>query len=831
MPAPRVTALAWCPAVEAGLVPMNMLWWRELESGTEDGMAKCSVRVVCFPVPVFTTKTAAGLRCYVIQSGVSRHIIVFAVGFWRSNSLSAMPPADDLTPQSAHLLLASLRNLRTSLTHTLDRLDATILRVHARAALSTLPQQAALGTPGRAPATAPHAAGNGPGEQPVETRLQADPWVLRAQTVENRIMRLRQTARELRERAEASDGRALPAVLGQEPADRIPESANNDNVSGGQAMLTFIDSIRQDQAQIENGMRRLDALSTHLVSQRPNLSSAAANNSSNVSSRQTSNIVRQSTPRPYNRPRGLAPTNSRSAYPDPERVASNNVSPRRASSPASTIRASDQNHLGSGGAGRNTGSREHNPLSEIVSDVQRESSAMDSPSSETFDPLGDGPSTRGVTALPRDSDNREFDFRSLFDSPLGSPIPFVGGSSSSVRIRDVNNGGNAADDSLTRRGRTVHQRMNNSQPQRQPQLPRPGILPDMRELRRFNEITRQSNFRSAPERFTLFFDEIRPEHLERTHSPPDRRVEDQQGPLRAESHAAASSSVTDDVDSSRHDNARSALAERTGAQPPGLDATPSSLFNQYTLPPRNTRNQDDTAFEERMERIRNARASLRQVNQLRRDMRTVRGGAPPAPGMGTAESPVASVDTTVSSGIRAPLTRDSDVDQDPRRRDGTASSPRTRLAPTVNNTLQLDPTDPTDPWNTDTSFQGAMETLHNALAGELERRHWVIQSETVDSNDRERRQHHDLGDDGIGLDVFVFEVGATERGSTPEREAAVADVRRSGGDSMVGESERRDEELLEGNVDEEHEEDQDEEQGKAFTESEIGCKYTMSREG
>lgn len=181
----------------------------------------------------------------------------FCGGFLAEQQPLRDAPADDLTPQSAHLLLASLRNLRTSLTHTLDRLDATILRVHARAALSTLPQQAALGTPGRAPATAPHAAGNGPGEQPVETRLQADPWVLRAQTVENRIMRLRQTARELRERAEASDGRALPAVLGQEPADRIPESANNDNVSGGQAMLTFIDSIRQDQAQIENGMRRL----------------------------------------------------------------------------------------------------------------------------------------------------------------------------------------------------------------------------------------------------------------------------------------------------------------------------------------------------------------------------------------------------------------------------------------------------------------------------------------------------------------------------------------------------------------------------------------------
>lgn len=728
------------------------------------------------------------------------------------------PPADDLTPQSAHLLLASLRNLRTSLTHTLDRLDATILRVHARAALSTLPQQAALGAPRHAPTTVPHVPGNGSGERPQEARLQADPWVLRAQTVENRIMRLRQTARELRERAEASDGRALPAVHGQEPADRIPESVNND-VTGDQVMSAFIDSIRQDQAQIENGMRRLDALSTHLISQRPNLSSTVANNNSNsVSSRPTSSVAPQSTPRPYNRPRGLAPTNNRYAYPDPERVASSNVSPRRASSPASTIRASDQDYLESGGAGRNTGL----PPSGIVSNVQRESSPAESQSSEVFDPLGNGPSISGVTALSRDPGNGEFDFRSLFDFPLESPIPFVGGSSSSVRTRDVNNGGNAAEDSLTRRGRTVRQRMNNPQPQPQPQLPRPGILPDMRELGRFSEMTRQSNFRSAPERFTLFFDEVRPE----TYSPPERRVESQQRPLSAESHAATLRSVTDDTHSSGHDNARPNFAESTITRPPGLNATPLPL-NLSTLPPRNTQNQDDIAFEERMERIRNARASLRQVNQLRRDMRTVRRGAPPAPGMDTAEPPAPSVDTTaiVSSGIRAPLTRDSDVNRNPRRRDGAANSPHTRLAPTINNTLVLDPTDPTDPWNTDTSFQGAMETLHNALAGELERRHWVIQSETVDSNDGERRPRRDLVDDGIGLDIFVLEMGATEREPTPAQNVAAADVRRGGGDSipvtvdsMAGESERRDEELLENNADEEQEEeeDQDEEQGKVL---------------
>lgn len=709
------------------------------------------------------------------------------------------PSTDDLTPQSAHLLLASLRNLRTSLTHTLDRLDATILRVHARAALSTLPPQAALGNPSHAPETAPHISGNGPGEQPVEARMQTDPWVLRAQTVENRIMRLRQTARELRERAEASDGRALPASIDQEPAVRVMESANND-VNGSQSISAFIDSIRQDQAQVENGMRRLDALSTHLISQRPNSSSAVVNDI-NVSSRPTSNVIRPSTPRPYNHPRGLAPTNNLYAYPDPERIASNNVSGRRASSAASTIRASDRDYFESGNAGPNIGSRTYSPP-RIVSNVQRESGAVDNQSLETLEWHGNSPSIRSVATLSRNGGDREFDFRSLFDFPLESPVPFGGVPSSNIRTRDVNNGGNAAEDSLTRRGRTVHQRMNNSQPQPQPQpqLPQPGSVPHIHALRRFNEVNEQpSFFRPMTERFSL-------SPLEATAL---RRLGSQERPSSAELQMGPFRSVPDDVDPSRHDNAR----PNTGTtQSPGLNST-SLPFNQSTLPPRNTQNRDDTTFEERMERIRNARASLRQVSQLRRDMRTVRRGPPPAPGMGMAEQPVASVDTTGLRGeIQVPLTRDSDVNQDPRRRNSTTS---TRLTPSANNRLQLDPTDPTDPWNNDTSFQGAMETLHNALAGELGRRHWVVQSETVDGNDGERRRDRDLVDDGIGLDVLVLEVGVAEQRPTPEQNVTAADVGSTpAGDAMVRSEVERGEELLEDNADEDQE-DQDEEQGKS----------------
>ncbi|KIR33112.1 hypothetical protein I352_04481 [Cryptococcus deuterogattii MMRL2647] len=713
------------------------------------------------------------------------------------------PSTDDLTPQSAHLLLASLRNLRTSLTHTLDRLDATILRVDARAALSTLPPQAALGNPSHAPETAPHISGNGPGEQPVETRLQTDPWVLRAQTVENRIMRLRQTARELRERAEANDGRALPAPLGQEPAGRVVESANND-ANGSQSISAFIDSIRQDQAQVENGMRRLDALSTYLISQRPNSSSSEANNI-NVSSRPTNNVIRPSTPRPYNHPRGLAPTNNLYAYPHPERVGSNIVSGHRASSTASTIRASDQDYFESGGARPNTGSRTYSPPLRIVSNVQRESGAVDNQSLETLGWSGNSPSIRSVATLSRNAGNREFDFRSLFDFPLESPIPFVGVSSSNIRTRDVNNGGNAAEDSLTRRGRTVHQRMNNSQPQPQPQpqLAQPGIIPDIRELRRFNEVNEQpSFFRPMTERFSL-------SPLEATAL---RRLGSQERPSSAELQMVPFRSVSDGVDPSRHGNAR---PDTGTTQSPGLNST-SLPFDQTTLPPRTTQirdDRDDTTFEERMERIRNARASLRQVSQLRRDMRTVRRGPPPAPGMGMAEPPVAPVDSTGSREIQAPLTRDSDVNQDPRRRNSTTnSSPHTRLTPGDNNRLQLDPTDPTDPWNNDTSFQGAMETLHNALAGELERRHWVIQSEAVDDNDGERRRDQDLVDDGIGLDILVLEVGVTEQRPTPAQNVAVADVGSTpAGDAMVRSEGERGEELLEDNADEDQE-DQDEEQ-------------------
>lgn len=712
------------------------------------------------------------------------------------------PSTDDLTPQSAHLLLASLRNLRTSLTHTLDRLDATILRVHARAALSTLPPQAALGNPSHAPETAPHISGNGPGEQPVEARMQTDPWVLRAQTVENRIMRLRQTARELRERAEASDGRALPDPLGQEPAGRVMESANND-VNGSQSISAFIDSIRQDQAQVENGMRRLDALSTHLISQRPNSSSAVVNDI-NMSSRPTSNVIRPSTPRLYNHPRGLVPTNNLYAYPDPERVASNNVSGRRASSTASTVRASDGDYFESGNAGPNFGSRTYSPP-RIVSNVQRENGEVDNQSFETLEWRGNSPSIRSVSTLSRNVGNREFDFRSLFDFPLESPVPFVGVPSSNIRTRDVNNGGNAAEDSLTRRGRTVHQRMNNSQPQPQPQpqLPQSGIVPDIHGLRRFNEVNEQPSFlRPMTERFSL--------------SPLEanalRRLGSQERPSSAELQMVPFRSVSDDADPSRHGSAR---PDTGTTQSPGLNST-SLPFNQSTLPPRTTQNRDDTTFEERMERIRNARASLRQVSQLRRDMRTVRRGPPPAPGMGMAEPPVASVDTTGSRDIQASLTRDSDVNQDPRRRNSTAnSSPHTRLTPSANNRLQLDPTDPTDPWNNDTSFQGAMETLHNALAGELERRHWVVQSEMVDGNDGERRRDRDLVDDGIGLDVLVLEVGVAEQRPTPAQNVAAADVGSTpAGDAMVRSEGERGEELLEDNADEDQE-DQDEEQGKS----------------
>lgn len=721
-----------------------------------------------------------------------------------SASLSAeMPPTpstDDLTPQSAHLLLASLRNLRTSLTHTLDRLDATILRVHARAALSTLPPQAALGNPSHAPETAPHILGNGPGEQPVEAHTQTDPWVLRAQTVENRIMRLRQTARELRERAEASDGRVLPAPLGQEPAGRAMENANND-VNGSQSISAFIDSIRQDQAQVENGMRRLDALSTHLISQRPNSSSAVANDS-NVSSRSTSNVIRPSTPTLYNHPRGLAPTNNFNAYPDPERVASNIVGGRHASSTASTIRASDLDYFESGNAGPNIGSRAYSPPS--VSNVQRESGAVDQ-SLETLEWRGNSPSIRSAATLSRNAGNREFDFRSLFDFPLESPVPFVGVPSSNIRTRDVNNGGNAAEDSLTRRGRTVHQRMNNSQPQPQlqPQLPQPGIVPDIHELRRFNEVNEQPRFfRPMTERFSL-------SPLEATAL---RRVGSQERPSSVELQMVPFRSVSDGVDPSRHGNAR---PDTGTTQSPGLNST-SLPFNQSTLPRRNTQNRDDTTFEERMERIRNARASLRQVSQLRRDMRTVRRGPPPAPGMGMAEPPVALVDTTGSREIQAPLTRDSDVNQDPRRRNSTTnSSLHTRLTPSANNRLQLDPTDPTDPWTNDTSFQGAMETLHNALAGELERRHWVVQSEMVDGNDEERRRDRDLVDDGIGLDVLVLEVGVAEQRPTPAQNAAATDVGSTpAGDATVRSEGERGEELQEDNADEDQE-DQDEEQSKS----------------
>ncbi|KIR54488.1 hypothetical protein I315_02972 [Cryptococcus gattii Ru294] len=709
------------------------------------------------------------------------------------------PSTDDLTPQSAHLLLASLRNLRTSLTHTLDRLDATILRVHARAALSTLPPQAALGNPSHAPETAPHISGNGPGEQPVEARMQTDPWVLRAQTVENRIMRLRQTARELRERAEASDGRALPDPLGQEPAGRVMESANND-VNGSQSISAFIDSIRQDQAQVENGMRRLDALSTHLISQRPNSSSAVVNDI-NMSSRPTSNVIRPSTPRLYNHPRGLVPTNNLYAYPDPERVASNNVSGRRASSTASTVRASDGDYFESGNAGPNFGSRTYSPP-RIVPNVQRENGEVDNQSFETLEWRGNSPSIRSVSTLSRNVGNREFDFRSLFDFPLESPVPFVGVPSSNIRTRDVNNGGNAAEDSLTRRGRTVHQRMNNSQPQPQPQpqLPQSGIVPDLHELRRFNEVNEQPSFlRPMTERFSL--------------SPLEAnalgRLGSQERPSSAELQMVPFRSVSDDADPSRHGSAR---PDTGTTQSPGLNST-SLPFNQSTLPPRTTQSRDDTTFEERMERIRNARASLRQVSQLRRDMRTVRRGPPPAPGMGMAEPPVASVDTTGSREIQAPLTRDSDVNQDPRRRNSTAnSSPHTRLTPSANNRLQLDPTDPTDPWNNDTSFQGAMETLHNALAGELERRHWVVQSEMVDGNDGERRRDRDLVDDGIGLDVLVLEVGVAEQRPTPAQNVAAADVGSTpAGDAMDRSEGERGEELLEDNADEDQE-DQDEEQ-------------------
>ncbi|ADV24327.1 hypothetical protein CND05000 [Cryptococcus gattii WM276] len=709
------------------------------------------------------------------------------------------PSTDDLTPQSAHLLLASLRNLRTSLTHTLDRLDATILRVHARAALSTLPPQAALGNPSHAPETAPHISGNGPGGQPVEARMQTDPWVLRAQTVENRIMRLRQTARELRERAEASDGRALPDPLGQEPAGRVMESANND-VNGSQSISAFIDSIRQDQAQVENGMRRLDALSTHLISQRPNSSSAVVNDI-NMSSRPTSNVIRPSTPRLYNHPRGLVPTNNLYAYPDPERVASNNVSGRRASSTASTVRASDGDYFESGNAGPNFGSRTYSPP-RIVSNVQRENGEVDNQSFETLEWRGNSPSIRSVSTLSRNVGNREFDFRSLFDFPLESPVPFVGVPSSNIRTRDVNNGGNAAEDSLTRRGRTVHQRMNNSQPQPQPQpqLPQSGIVPDIHELRRFNEVNEQPSFlRPMTERFSL-------SSLEANAL---RRLGSQERPSSAELQMVPFRSVSDDADPSRHGSAR---PDTGTTQSPGLNST-SLPFNQSTLPPRTTQSRDDTTFEERMERIRNARASLRQVSQLRRDMRTVRRGPPPAPGMGMAEPPVASVDTTGSREIQAPLTRDSDVNQDPRRRNSTAnSSPHTRLTPSANNRLQLDPTDPTDPWNNDTSFQGAMETLHNALAGELERRHWVVQSEMVDGNDGERRRDRDLVDDGIGLDVLVLEVGVAEQRPTPAQNVAAADVGSTpAGDAMVRSEGERGEELPEDNADEDQE-DQDEEQ-------------------
>lgn len=616
-------------------------------------------------------------------------------------------------------------------------------------------------------------------------------------------MRLRQTARELRERAEASDGRVLPAPLGQEPAGRVMENANND-VNGSQSISAFIDSIRQDQAQVENGMRHLDALSTHLISQRPNSSSAVANDS-NVSSRSTSNVIRPSTPRLYNHPRGLAPTNNFNAYPDPERVASNIVSGRHASSTASTIRASDRDYFESGNAGPNIGSRAYSPPSRIVSDVQRESGAVDNQSLETLEWRGNSPSIRSVATLSRNAGNREFDFRSLFDFPLESPVPFVGVPSSNIRTRDVNNGGNAAEDSLTRRGRTVHQRMNNSQPQPQPQpqLPQPGIVPDIHELRRFNEVNEQpSFFRPMTERFSL-------SPLEATAL---RRLGSQERPSSAELQMVPFRSVSDGVDPSRHGNAR---PDTGTTQSPGLNNT-SLPFNQSTLPPRNTQNRDDTTFEERMERIRNARASLRQVSQLRRDMRTVRRGPPPAPGMGMAEPPVASVDTAGSREIQAPLTRDSDVNQDPRRRNSTTNSgPHTRLTPSANNRLQLDHTDPTDPWNNDTSFQGAMETLHNALAGELERRHWVVQSEMVDGNDGERRRDRDLVDDGIGLDVLVLEVGVAEQRPTPAQNAAAADVGSTpGGDAMVRSEGERGEELLEDNADEDQE-DQDEEQGKS----------------
>lgn len=633
----------------------------------------------------------------------------------------------------------------------------------------------------------------------MEARMQTDPWVLRAQTVENRIMRLRQTARELRERAEASDGRALPDPLGQEPAGRVMESANND-VNGSQSISAFIDSIRQDQAQVENGMRRLDALSTHLISQRPNSSSAVVNDI-NMSSRPTSNVIRPSTPRLYNHPRGLVPTNNLYAYPDPERVASNNVSGRRASSTASTVRASDGDYFESGNAGPNFGSRTYSPP-RIVSNVQRENGEVDNQSFETLEWRGNSPSIRSVSTLSRNVGNREFDFRSLFDFPLESPVPFVGVPSSNIRTRDVNNGGNAAEDSLTRRGRTVHQRMNNSQPQPQPQpqLPQSGIVPDIHELRRFNEVNEQPSFlRPMTERFSL-------SSLEANAL---RRLGSQERPSSAELQMVPFRSVSDDADPSRHGSAR---PDTGTTQSPGLNST-SLPFNQSTLPPRTTQSRDDTTFEERMERIRNARASLRQVSQLRRDMRTVRRGPPPAPGMGMAEPPVASVDTTGSREIQAPLTRDSDVNQDPRRRNSTAnSSPHTRLTPSANNRLQLDPTDPTDPWNNDTSFQGAMETLHNALAGELERRHWVVQSEMVDGNDGERRRDRDLVDDGIGLDVLVLEVGVAEQRPTPAQNVAAADVGSTpAGDAMVRSEGERGEELPEDNADEDQE-DQDEEQ-------------------